>query len=66
MDYKTADGKNRTANQRKFEKQLGAIERAEARQSRSDAEQLAALEARGHGHCGEAISLREKLTGGES
>lgn len=63
MQYRTEDGKNKTANQRKFEKQLGAIERAEARQSRDDKTQLTLLVARGHGHCGEAVRLRLKLMG---
>lgn len=51
----------KTNHQRKFEKRLGAEERAEARQSRSDEEQLDLLESRGHGHCGEAQTLRLKI-----
>lgn len=59
--YRNEDGTNKTRKQRDFEKKLGATERAEARQSRSDADQLALLESRGHGHCGEAVALRAKL-----
>lgn len=52
----------KTSRQKQFERKLGAEERAEARQGRSDEEQLALLQSRGHGHCGEAVMLRNKLS----
>lgn len=39
-----------------------AAERQSARDNRTDADQLAKLEAAGYGHCKEAKKLREKLT----
>lgn len=42
----------------KKQRQQEAIGRLEARQTRSDAEQLAYLVSRGHGHCKEAVRLR--------
>lgn len=50
-----------TAKERKIRKHDEALERQASRQNRTDAEQLALLESRGHGHCGEAIELRIKL-----
>lgn len=50
-----------TAKERKIRKHDEALERQASRQNRTDAEQLALLESRGHGHCGEAVALRVKL-----
>lgn len=46
------------SKRRRKERQDQAVERAEARAKRSPADQLARLEAHGHGHCAEAERLR--------
>jgi hypothetical protein len=46
---------------RKEERRIGAQERAELRQSRSDEEQLKVLEGRGHGNCAEVERLRKRI-----
>lgn len=46
---------------RREQRRVGAIHRADARAARPDAEQLAYLEHRGHGHCAEAMRLRVSM-----
>ena len=46
---------------RRVLRQEGASARATERAGRDDGEQLASLEVRGHGSCGEASRLRERL-----
>ena len=47
--------------ERRKQRREEAEERAAARKKRSDSEQLQHLERAGHGHCREAIRLRENL-----
>jgi hypothetical protein len=47
-------------------RQAVAVENTERRGKRSDAQQLAQLEARGHGHCREAEKLRKQPAPEES
>lgn len=50
--------KRRATHKRRTERREAAAARNTARQNRTDAEQLAALVARGAGHCDEARLLR--------
>ena len=51
-------GKRRNRDARREQRQYGAVARELIRAERTNAEQLAVLIERGHGHCAEAQELR--------
>ena len=46
---------------RRHDRREQALARQEARDKRTDAQQLATLQARGYGHCKEAVRLTKKV-----